>query len=73
MLIKPDGTPFKLLTVNTAPERAFRLVGRVANDLKASDTLLLEHVGNAASIEEVKGRVEELRPDLLVRVFSLLL
>lgn len=43
---KPLG-PFKLVTVNTAPERAKRLVGRVVEDVKAEYTII--HAANAES------------------------
>ena len=66
-IAKQNGEPYRLMTVNKVPERAFRLVGRVAAELKSSDQLLLEHVGNAATLEEVEGKVQELRPDILVR------
>lgn len=39
--------PFKLVTVNTAPERARRLIGRVAQELK--DDYVIEHVANCES------------------------
>lgn len=38
-------TTWRLVTVNTAPERAKRLIGRVAEDLKDQYTIL--HVANA--------------------------
>lgn len=46
MAAAPKG-PFKLVTVNTAPERARRLIGRVAEALK--DRYIIEHVDNAES------------------------
>ena len=36
--------PFKLVTVNTAPERAARLIGRMAEALK--DQYTIRHVAN---------------------------
>ena len=42
----PKG-PFKLVTVNTAPERAKRIVGRVVEALKERYTIL--HVENVES------------------------
>lgn len=42
----PKG-PYKLVTVNTAPERAKRLVGRVVEELKDSYTIV--HVANCES------------------------
>lgn len=63
---KPSGAPFRVLTFNNAPERAFKLVGRVVADIKANEVLLLDHVGNCASLEEVSSNVDRLRPDILV-------
>ncbi|KFX94852.1 hypothetical protein O988_03367 [Pseudogymnoascus sp. VKM F-3808] len=59
---KPLG-PYKLVTVNTAPERAKRLVGRVVEDVKNEYTII--HAGNAESIDEVKALVEKIQPDVL--------
>lgn len=42
---QPPLGPYKLVTVNSAPERAKRLVGRVCNDVK--ERYLIVHVGNA--------------------------
>jgi len=39
--------PFKLVTVNTAPDRAKRLIGRVVEDVK--DKYIIVHAANAAS------------------------
>ncbi|KAK1780123.1 hypothetical protein QBC45DRAFT_409765 [Copromyces sp. CBS 386.78] len=58
----PSG-PYKLVTVNTAPDRAKRLIGRVVEDVKEKYTII--HAGNAASIEEVKAVVEEHQPNVL--------
>lgn len=41
---KPLG-PYKLVTVNTAPERAKRLVGRVVEEVKKEYTII--HAANA--------------------------
>ncbi|KAK4109934.1 hypothetical protein N656DRAFT_758472 [Canariomyces notabilis] len=60
--MSPAG-PFTLVTVNTAPDRAKRLVGRVVEDVKERYTII--HAANAASIEEVKRTVEEARPNVL--------
>jgi hypothetical protein len=38
--------PFRLVTVNTAPERAKRLVGRMIEGLK--DRYEIEHVANCS-------------------------
>ncbi|TKW55996.1 hypothetical protein CTA1_11361 [Colletotrichum tanaceti] len=58
----PKG-PYKLVTVNTAPERAKRLVGRVVEELK--DRYTIVHVANCEKIEEVEGKVKEHQPDIL--------
>ena len=42
----PKG-PYKLVTVNAAPERAFRLIGRVVEELK--DQYTIQHVANCES------------------------
>lgn len=39
--------PYKLVTVNTAPDRARRLVGRVVEDVKDRYTLI--HAANSES------------------------
>ena len=44
--MSPKG-PYKLCTVNTAPERAKRLVGRMIEDVKEEYTIV--HVKNAES------------------------
>ncbi|KAB8067710.1 hypothetical protein BDV29DRAFT_84127 [Aspergillus leporis] len=58
----PKG-PFRLVTVNTAPERAKRLIGRVVEALKDRYTII--HEGNCETIEEVGPKVKELMPDVL--------
>ncbi|KAF2089295.1 hypothetical protein K490DRAFT_36954 [Saccharata proteae CBS 121410] len=55
--------PFKLVTVNNAPERAQRLIGRVVEAVKDRYTII--HAGNADDIESVEAVVREKRPDLL--------
>lgn len=40
----PQG-PYKLVTVNTAPDRAKRLIGRVVEDVKSEYTI--DYVANA--------------------------
>lgn len=42
----PKG-PYRLVTVNNAPERAKRLIGRVVEDLK--DRYQIDYVGNCIS------------------------
>ncbi|GKZ18585.1 hypothetical protein AbraIFM66951_003466 [Aspergillus brasiliensis] len=58
----PKG-PFKLVTVNTAPERAKRLIGRVADAL--SDRYTIIHIDNCEKIEEVETKVKQHMPDVL--------
>ncbi|KAK4651684.1 hypothetical protein QC762_601317 [Podospora pseudocomata] len=55
--------PFKLVTVNTAPERAYRLIGRVVENVKDKYTII--HAGNAESIDKVKETVEAAQPNVL--------
>jgi len=50
-------TTWRLVTVNTAPERAKRLIGRVAEDLKDQYTIV--HVANA---ECELGTIRSSRP-----------
>ncbi|KAH9951054.1 alpha/beta-hydrolase [Amylocystis lapponica] len=52
-----------LVTVNTAPERASRVVGRVLEALKDRYTIM--HVANIDKIEDVQAGVEREKPDLL--------
>ncbi|EME41717.1 hypothetical protein DOTSEDRAFT_55463 [Dothistroma septosporum NZE10] len=59
---QPQG-PYKLVTVNTAPERAFRLVGRLVEALKDEYTLV--HVTNIEKIEAVEPAVSHHQPDIL--------
>ena len=40
--------PYKLVTVNTAPERAKRLIGRVVEDVK--DKYIIIHAANVESM-----------------------
>ncbi|ODM15297.1 hypothetical protein SI65_09238 [Aspergillus cristatus] len=61
-MASPKG-PFRLVTVNTAPERAQRLIGRVAHTLK--DRYIIIHEANCSKIEEVGPKVQELMPDVL--------
>ncbi|KIW23664.1 uncharacterized protein PV07_11845 [Cladophialophora immunda] len=60
--MSPKG-PYRLVTVNTAPERAKRLIGRVTEELK--DQYTIQHLANCESIDEVEGKVKEIQPDLL--------
>ena len=43
----PPKGPYRLVTVNNAPERAKLLIGRVASDL--ADRYTIDYVGNCAS------------------------
>ncbi|OLN92756.1 hypothetical protein CCHL11_06779 [Colletotrichum chlorophyti] len=61
--MSPKG-PYRLVTVNTAPERAKRLVGRMIEALK--DQYTIEHVANCERIDEVEGKVKEFQPDVIV-------
>ncbi|KAH8889269.1 hypothetical protein GQ53DRAFT_652719 [Thozetella sp. PMI_491] len=56
---------FRLVTVNTAPERAKRLIGIVVERLK--DQYTIEHIANCSSksIEDVEPTVRELQPNVL--------
>ena len=76
--------PYKLVTVNTSPERAVGLVRKLAAEV--SDSYTIKHCGNAASmfkpvkemklklltpllgIEDVELLVLEHTPDILVRL-----
>ncbi|KAJ7909604.1 hypothetical protein B0H13DRAFT_2330193 [Mycena leptocephala] len=58
-----SGPEYRLVTVNTAPERAKRLIGRVAEDVK--DRYSIVHVVNVERIEDVKAAVEREHPDVL--------
>ncbi len=49
---KPLG-PFRLVTVNTAPERAKKIVGRVVEDVRETYTIV--HAGNAESEQTVRA------------------
>ncbi|KAJ4300241.1 hypothetical protein N0V88_002913 [Collariella sp. IMI 366227] len=66
--------PYRLVTVNTAPERAKRLIGRVVEDVKEQYTII--HAGNAATsmwtpeeARQIIAIAKELVPDL--KTFSL--
>ncbi|KAE8341223.1 hypothetical protein BDV24DRAFT_132568 [Aspergillus arachidicola] len=58
----PKG-PFRLVTVNTAPERAKRLIGRMVEELKDRYTIIYE--ANCETIEEVGPKVKKFMPDVL--------
>ncbi|KAK3075535.1 hypothetical protein LTR53_001065 [Teratosphaeriaceae sp. CCFEE 6253] len=56
-------TPYKLVTVNNAPERAKKVVGRVVEQLK--DRYTIVHAANAESPEAAKALFEEIVPDVV--------
>jgi len=58
----PEPT-YKLVTVNNAPERAKRLVGRVIEDLKDRYTII--HAANAESPEKARPLFEQHHPDIV--------
>jgi hypothetical protein len=76
--------PFKLVTVNTAPERAKRLIGRMVENVK--DKYEIIHSANIESkyarpvrtifayrrpaIDNVPDVVKEIKPDILVRIIE---
>ncbi|KAL9109745.1 MAG: hypothetical protein Q9227_005614 [Pyrenula ochraceoflavens] len=62
-MASPAG-PFKLVTVNTAPERAKRLVGKVVEDLKDQFTII--HAANCEGIPDVEPTVKDIQPDMLM-------
>ncbi|KAF2101522.1 hypothetical protein NA57DRAFT_35747 [Rhizodiscina lignyota] len=55
--------PFKLVSVNTVPERAKRLIGRMVEDVK--EKYIIIHVANAEKLEDVTTVVKQHMPDLL--------
>jgi len=55
--------PFKLVTVNNAPERAKILIGRVVEQVKDKYTII--HAGNADSLQDVPSVVKQIQPDML--------
>lgn len=60
---KPPKGPFKLVTVNTAPERAKRLVGRVVDNL--ADRYTIIHADNCASMDVVRETFSRVKPDMM--------
>ncbi|KAK9437263.1 uncharacterized protein VB005_08249 [Metarhizium brunneum] len=55
--------PFRLVTVNTSPERAKRLIGRLIEALK--DDYDITHIENSQTIEEVVPKVTKHRRNVL--------
>ncbi|KAJ5824986.1 hypothetical protein N7447_007326 [Penicillium robsamsonii] len=58
----PKG-PFHLVTVNTVPERAKRLIGRLVEAL--SDRYTIIYLDNCEKIEDVEAKVKQHNPDVL--------
>lgn len=56
--------PFTLVTVNTAPERAKKLIGRMIEGL--NDRYDINYVDNCSTIEEVAPKVKQNQPNILV-------
>ena len=59
----PKG-PYRLVTVNTAPDRARRIVGQAIEALK--DRYTIQHIANCESIDQVAPTVSAMKPDILV-------
>ncbi|KAJ7114024.1 hypothetical protein C8R44DRAFT_842017 [Mycena epipterygia] len=57
------GQEYRLVSVNTVPERAKRLIGRVIEDVK--EQYNITHVANIERIEDVQEVVERERPNVL--------
>ncbi|KPM41297.1 hypothetical protein AK830_g5224 [Neonectria ditissima] len=55
--------PWRLVTVNTAPERAKRLIGRMMEALK--DRYDIEYLDNCENIDEVLPKVTKHKPNVL--------
>ncbi|KAF2448095.1 hypothetical protein P171DRAFT_517708 [Karstenula rhodostoma CBS 690.94] len=60
---EPRKGPFTLVTVNTAPDRAKRLIARMVDGL--SDCYDIAHVDNCSSIDQVGVKVRQHKPNLL--------
>ncbi|KAF5664601.1 hypothetical protein FCIRC_10755 [Fusarium circinatum] len=60
--------PFRLVTVNTAPERAKRLIGRLITELQ--DDYEIIYVANCSSIDEVVPKVTEHRPNFSASMWT---
>ncbi|GAB1725828.1 hypothetical protein NU195Hw_g2553t1 [Hortaea werneckii] len=58
----PQG-PYKLMTVNNAPDRAKRLIGRVVEDVK--DQYEINYVANAESPDAARPLFEQHMPDVV--------
>jgi hypothetical protein len=56
----PSTDPVNLVSVNTAPERAKRLIGILINDV--ADKYTIVHAGNSDTIEGVKPLLLSIQP-----------
>lgn len=56
----PLSEPVNLVSVNTAPERAKRLIGILINDV--ADKYNIVHAGNSDTIEGVKPLLQSIQP-----------
>ncbi len=57
--------PFKLVTVNTAPERAKRLIGRVVENVKDKYTII-----HAANVESQSTYLHSPSPTCLIQLMT---
>ncbi|KAF9737645.1 hypothetical protein PMIN06_003904 [Paraphaeosphaeria minitans] len=55
--------PFKLVTVNTAPDRAKRIIARMIESL--SDRYDITHIDNCSSIDQVVAKMQQHQPNIL--------
>ncbi|KAL1890760.1 hypothetical protein Sste5346_008085 [Sporothrix stenoceras] len=58
-----ERTQWRLVTVNTAPERAKRLIGRMVEALK--DQYDIQHVDNCDNLDQVLPKVTQHKPNVL--------
>ncbi|CAK7200605.1 hypothetical protein SEUCBS139899_003303 [Sporothrix eucalyptigena] len=58
-----EKTQWRLITVNTAPERAKRLIGRMIAALK--DQYNIDHLHNCENMDEVLPNVTKYRPNVI--------
>ncbi|AAW41377.1 hypothetical protein CNA08170 [Cryptococcus deneoformans JEC21] len=56
----PSSTPVNLISVNTAPDRANKVIGTVIENVK--DKYSIVHAGNSTTIEGVKPLLESTQP-----------
>ncbi|KAL1605057.1 hypothetical protein SLS60_004600 [Paraconiothyrium brasiliense] len=55
--------PYTLVTVNTAPDRAKKLIGRMIEGLQ--DRYDITHVDNCTAIDQVAAKVRQHQPNIL--------